>query len=209
MQSLINIYARSKYFGYYCTMKNKAIILLLSISVFMSCSKDTTNSEPVNSIEFITTMIITFVPEGAGETVVFSSYDSDGWNGLNSYGDGPNTFPFEANTVYNASIELLNENESPPLDITPEIIAEGVDHQFVFSDSEATITYEYLAPYDANNRPIGVNFRVTTANEGCSQLLIKLLHQPPKDQPGAETGNYSDLTDVLVDDLDVYPSGCF
>ena len=193
-------------------MKNTLILLMLSALFLMGCSKKNEDSTLVdtNPIEFITTMVITFVPEGGGDTIIFSSYDSDGWNGTNSYGEGPNTSAsFAPNTSYIASIQLLNENETPVLNLTQEIINEGVEHQFIYSDAEPTIIIEYLPPFDTNNRPIGVNFKLTTGNMGCSQLLIKLLHQPPKDQPGAEIGEYTNLEGVELDDLDVYPSGCY
>ncbi|MEJ2163614.1 MAG: type 1 periplasmic binding fold superfamily protein, partial [Robiginitalea sp.] len=98
-------------------MKSGKLLWLLAISaaLFSSCSNDD-DPDPVNEEEVITTMTITLVPQGAGETITLQSRDLDG--------DGPNppeitvSGNLASNTDYNGSIELLNETETPPEDIT-------------------------------------------------------------------------------------------
>src|SRR5690606_14973331 len=145
-----------------------------------------------------TTSIITMTPvNNNAEEIILYNYDQDGWNGNQYYGEDHVSAPFVANTTYNCSIKLLNENVDPALDITPEIINEGVDHQFIFNPSEASnLQIEYASPYDSNGKPIGINFTLTTGNDGCVQFMFSLLHKPNKDESGSETGNYSDLTGV-------------
>ena len=92
-----------------------AIITLLFIT---SCSDDDTPIVVVEE-EVITTMTITLTPIGGGTPIIMQTKDLDG--------DGPgapvvtNPVILAANSIYNASIELLNELESPAEDITEEV----------------------------------------------------------------------------------------
>ena len=108
------------------TIKQFSLLFLISIA-FTACSSDddnTNNPEPVNEEEVITTLTATLIPVGGGTTVTMQTRDLDG--------DGPNapvitvSSDLVANTVYNGSLVLLNETESPAGEINEEIVEESI-----------------------------------------------------------------------------------
>ena len=106
--------------------------VLFTTLLFVSCSKDDDSTpEPVNEEEVITTLTATLVPAGQGTTITLKSQDLDG--------DGPNapvitvSGNLSAGVIYNGTIELLNEMESPAEDITEEVEEEDLDHQFFYT----------------------------------------------------------------------------
>ncbi|WP_179351929.1 type 1 periplasmic binding fold superfamily protein [Winogradskyella vidalii] len=189
------------------------VFLFTSIIILSACSSDDRNddSETVNEIEFITTSIVTMTPTDTSlEPIVLYKYDQDGWNGNQHSGEDDVTGAFVANMTYNCSVQLLNENVSPPEDLTSEIINEGTDHIFIFSPTEASnIQIAYASPFDINNKPIGTNFTLTTGNSGCVQLMLRLLHKPNKDDPGIENGTYSDLNNMVLDVSSSHLANCY
>ena len=51
--------------------------------------------------------------------------------------------PLAANTVYNGTMEILNELESPAEDVTEEIEEEADEHQFFFGVTNSIVTATY------------------------------------------------------------------
>ena len=99
----------------------------MSMLLFTGCKKD----DPVipNEEEVITTLNYTLIPSDGGTPVVLSFQDLDG-----DGGDPPviTGGTLAMNTTYNGSLELLNETETPPGDITEEVEEEADEHQFFF-----------------------------------------------------------------------------
>lgn len=165
-----------------------AFVLLLSTLIFSSCSSDDDNPAPVNEEEVITTLTITLVPEGGGETVILQSRDLDG--------DGPDapvitvSGSFSLDTAYNGSVTLLNETETPPDNITLEVQEEDDEHQFFYTLSNiGTISY---ADMDANGNPVGLMFTLQTVASALTSngiLTVELRHEPAKNAPGVSDGD--------------------
>lgn len=160
-------------------------ILALSGALFTSCSDDDDNTpEEVNEEEIITTMNITLVPVGGGDTVTFQSLDIDG--------DGPGApvvtvSDLAGNTTYNGSIELLNETENPAEDITEEVEEEADEHQFIFQFT-GSLSSAIATDTDGDGNPVGLNFALQTDTAGSATLTVTLRHEPTKPNDGTLTG---------------------
>lgn len=174
---------------------------IISSLLFLGCSNDDDSPEVVNEEEVITTVNITLVPQGSGDTVTLSSRDLDG--------DGPNppivtvSGPIVNNRVYDGTIEFLNELESPAEDITEEIEAEAEEHQIFYNitGGVGTVTYN---DSDSDGNPIGLSFTLT-ANQTQAILngtmTVTLRHEPDKFAAGVSDGDITNAggeTDVQV-----------
>lgn len=177
------------------TIKNLTIAFIATLTLF-SCSKDD-NPAPVNEEEVITTLKVTLV--NGNNTVVLQSKDSDG--------DGPIApvvtvvGDLTANTTYDGSIELLNETESPAEDVTEEVKEEAKEHQFFYAATNGVATFAY-DDKDADNNPIGIKFKMTTANEAkTGKVTFTLRHEPNKNADGVSGGDIANAggeTDIEV-----------
>jgi hypothetical protein len=178
------------------TIKN-IVILVYVASILVACS---TNDDPmvINEEEVITTVRATLIPQNGGATIILESKDLDG--------DGPNepvitvSGALDKNKTYAATLEILNETESPADNVTLEILEEAVDHQFFFSftNNLATATY---TDQDSNGNPVGVTFNVLTGNAGSGTFTIILRHEPNKSATGVISGditNAGGATDLQV-----------
>jgi len=171
-------------------------VLALSGLLFTSCSDDDA-PDPVNEEEVITTMTITLVPQGGGDTVTLQSRDLDA--------DGPNppvvevSGPFTAGTTYNGSIVLLNETETPPENITEEVEEEAEEHQFFFtvaSSLSASISDENL---DGAGNPLGTAFVFTAQGASTGTLTVTLRHdlKKPNDGTLSDAGGETDIAQTF------------
>ena len=172
-------------------------IAVLSSTLFMGCSDDDSPGS-VNEEEVITTVRLTLIPSGTGNTVVFQSQDLDG--------DGPdapvNTVigAISASTQYTGTVEFLNELESPAEDITIEVLEEDDEHQVFYAFSGTSASTATYTDMDADGNPIGVsvNFNSGAPATG-NTLTITLRHEPAKDESGVSTGDITNAggeTDV-------------
>jgi hypothetical protein len=167
----------------------KISILFLSALIFTitSCSDD--DPIAVNEEEVITTLTATLIPVGGGTTITLQTRDLDG--------DGPNppvitvSGSLAANTTYNASLELLDETESPAENKNEEITEESDEHQFFYQVTNNLATFAY-SDFDDDSNPLGLSFTVTTgATTGTGTLTITLRHEPNKSASGVSDGNIS------------------
>ena len=121
--------------------KNLLFCGLVMTLFFVACDKD----DPVvpNEEELITTVNYTLTPATGGAAIVmtFTDLDGDGGNAPTIVGG-----TLAANTLYNGTLELLNETETPAEDITEEIEEEDDEHQFFFETSigSLSIAYNYM-----------------------------------------------------------------
>jgi hypothetical protein len=168
-------------------MKNfkKLSMAMITLLFITSCSDDDTPIVVVEE-EVVTTMTVTLTPVGGGSPVIMQTRDLDG--------DGPdapvvtNPVNLAANTVYNGSIELLNELESPAEDITEEVEELDDEHQFFFQASNSIATFAYT-DMDGDGNPVGLKFTLTTANAGTGTVTVTLIHEPVKDASGVSDGD--------------------
>ncbi|WP_236980563.1 type 1 periplasmic binding fold superfamily protein [Membranihabitans maritimus] len=174
----------------------RKLILFAFVSlIFFSCEKD----DPIvpHEEELITTMNLTLTPD-SGEVVLFTFSDLDG-----DGGDDPSisTEALRANTVYSATLELLNATESPAEDITEEIREENEEHQFFFrSNAGLDLSVEYNDQDDSGN-PLGVETNFSTGAPSSGQLIVTLRHEPNKSASGVSEGDISNAggeTDIEV-----------
>lgn len=143
-----------------------------------ACDKDDDPVDPGDDEELITTLTITLT-NPSNETVSFSFRDLDGDGGNDATVE---TIKLSANTTYTASIEVLNESESPAEDITAEIKEEDEDHLFIFSPTSANLTVT-ITDVDANNDPVGLLSSVVSGEASTGSLGISLKHQSDKSNP--------------------------
>lgn len=177
-------------------MKNLSI-LALAVVIIVSlngCSKN--DPQPINEDELITTVTTTLKNGSNTISLVYKDLDGNG--------------PYEpivnvsgsltATTSYTGTVTFLNETTNPVGNITEEILTEGVDHQLFFQAPSAIGTFAY-DDQDANGKPIGLQFTLTTGAATTGNLTITLRHQPNKSAAGVSTGditNAGGATDAVV-----------
>lgn len=170
------------------TIKFLTLVVFAGLT-FNSCSSDDDAPLPVNEEEVITTVIATFTPQGGGTTITLSSQDLDG--------DGPNApevtvsgGAFVSGTLYNGSVQFLNELENPADDITVEVAEEDDEHQVFYAVTSGIGTFAYTDS-DADGNPVGLAF--TFAVDETAVILdgvmtITLRHLPNKTATGVSEG---------------------
>ena len=179
-------------------MKTIKFLSMLAFAgvVLTSCSDDDDAPEEVNEEEVITTMTVTLVPQGGGDTVTLQTRDLDG--------DGPNapdvtvSGPLAGNTTYTGAIVLLNETETPAENITEEVAEEDDEHQFFFQTTGSIASVDY-GDTDENNNPVGILFTLATDTAGAASITITLRHEPKKPNDGtlADAGGETDITETF------------
>ena len=168
------------------TVKFLSTTIFATALIFSCSSDDDSTPEPVLEEEVITTLIVTFVPQGGGNAIELKSQDLDG--------DGPDapimtiSGSFLSNTTYNGEVEFLNELVSPPDNITEEVAEESLEHQVFFNVSAGLGTVNYN-DMDADGNPIGVEFTLTTSDAGSGNLTITLIHEPNKSGVDVSSGD--------------------
>ena len=167
----------------------------MAILAFSSCEKE----DPIvpNEEEVITTLVYTLTPQGGGTAVEFRFTDLDG-----DGGDAPviTNGTLDTNTVYNGSLTLLNEAETPVENITVEVEEEGADHQFFFAITGANASVDY-ADADADGNPIGLSTTFSTTAASTGTLVVTLRHEPDKGATGVAGGDITNAggeTDIEV-----------
>jgi hypothetical protein len=169
------------------------LLALTSITLFTSC--DPEEAEEVNEEELITTVIYTLTPQGGGNAVVLKFTDKDGAGGTAPTIQGGT---LDLGKTYNGTVTLLNEAATPSVDITTEVAAEAVDHQFFYSTTTATITYD---DKDGKNLPIGIKTLLKPSKASTGNVKITLRHKPNKSATGVKEGDITNAggeTDIEV-----------
>ncbi|MFZ1689367.1 MAG: type 1 periplasmic binding fold superfamily protein [Flavobacteriales bacterium] len=176
-------------------------LLLASVLVLNGCNNDHDEvlapPPPTNEEELITTVTLHFHSANDVEHKHFEFRDLDG--------DGGNppiitADTLSADSVYEVSIEVLDESGTVAEDITAEILAEDEDHQFFFqfTNANATVAYDDA---DSNGNPIGLATIWTMGAASDGSLVLTLRHQPDKDGAGVDAGDITNAggeTDVEV-----------
>ncbi len=171
---------------------------LFGLSLLFTGCKEKEDPVIPNEEELITTLIYTLISQNPIDTVVMRFQDLDGEGGNPPIIIGGALL---ANSTYNATVELLNEQENPAEDITQEVIAEAEDHQFFFTTEgglEATVDY---GDTDMDGNPLGVVTQITTGMVSNGQLRVILRHEPDKNADGVSDGDITNAggeTDIEV-----------
>lgn len=144
-----------------------------------------------NENEVITTVGLTFTPEGGGLPLTFELDDRDG-----DGGDPPTVDTIDLPPdAYTMEVFFENRLEDPAEDITEEVLAEAEEHQIFFTGSAvdgpaaanpgASILHAY-ADEDSRGLPVGLTSTVTVA-AGTGELVVTLRHLPPVDDQPVKT----------------------
>lgn len=143
-----------------------------------------------NPEEVITTVTLTFTPDGGGNPVEATYRD------LNpDDAEPPELFEeivLDSGNTYTLTLTLLNETDAPPENVTDEISEEDDEHQFFFQGPAvgSLVTVDY-ADMDENGLPVGLvnNVQATTAGTEPEGFRVILKHQPPEGGVPVKTMN--------------------
>lgn len=176
------------------------IALAFVVLFFSACDKkEKIEPEVPNEEEVITTLSVNLVNStDASNKVKLSFRDLDGDGGKKPVITGGT---LKANSLYTASLELLNESETPVDVVTKEILEENDEHQFFFSVAEGLNLSTQYADKDANGNPVGLQIKVKTGAASKGKYNIILRHQPNKKASGVSVGNIQNAggeTDIEV-----------
>lgn len=182
----------------------KLLFIGLTVSAFAVACGDDDEETIVEPPEVITTVNLTFTD--GSNTITAQWRDADGDGAGAPVVTDPS--PLAANTTYSLSIELLNELESPPEDITEEIREEAEEHQFFFPTTGGILDVmiddvesDYADNLEGDDLPVGLSSQVTTIMAGTGTLNVVLKHLPPLNDMPQKTG-----TNTILDgesDIDV------
>lgn len=145
-----------------------------------------------NESEVITTVRLTFTPQGGGTPVVAAFTDPDGDGGMSGTVE---PIVLTTGTTYDLAIEFLNELEDPAEDITAEVREEAEQHQvFVFgtavegpdtsANADAVLRHAYAdveSDYggtEGDDLPVGLDNEIVARAAGSGQLTVMLRHLP-------------------------------
>jgi hypothetical protein len=156
---------------------------VLCLLLFVSCDR----TPSVIPIEGITTIRLIFTQPG-GNTLTYQFKDIDGIGGQNPVVDEIVLPPL---SVFNCSIELLNESVTPVKDWTAVVKERADIHLFDFKATNDVIRFNNLNT-DANGKPFGLTSQAASKG-GTGTLTVILKHEVNKetDEP-ARTG----VTDI-------------
>ena len=178
-------------------LRTSLMFLSVSALMFTSCKKD--NEGEANEEEVITTMQLTFVPLGGGNTVTFKFEDADGDGGMQPTKD---QIVLATNKSYNVTLQLLNKTVNPVSDITAEVAAEAQAHRFYYQPSTGSNITVSALNNDAAGVPLGITSSWTTTAAATGTMKITLRHYPgnPPNKAAADPVNSpKSSTDIEVD----------
>ncbi|MCZ6521487.1 MAG: type 1 periplasmic binding fold superfamily protein [Bacteroidetes bacterium] len=180
----------------YQTFEKPMLISFIGSLILFSCGGDDGDSDPRNEVEVITTLNITFTAlTGGTGTEIVSFRDLDGVGGNPPQVDD---ILLENGALYTMKLELLNESEDPPVDITLEVRKEDDEHQFFFTGSvidNGSLEVEYN-DRDGNGNPLGLANAITTQSATLGTFIVTLKHQP-------DGSKVADPVDITVCDIDI------
>lgn len=170
---------------------NYLLTLFILSVVFTACSDDDSTPLPVNEEEVITTVTVTLTPTDGGDVVTLQMTDLDGEGGNDPVYSDPGVLT--SGTAYTGTIELLNEAEEDPENITLEVLEEAEEHQFIYTvGGNLDVSLGY-GDFDNNGDPLGVTFNLSSGTASTGTLTFTLRHEPTKpndntlDGAGGET----------------------
>lgn len=154
-----------------------AMALLASVLLFSACKKDKDNPQP-HEEELITTIRLS-LNDGTG----VSTYTYKVENGFNNPTSGSvqaDTLHLNANTLYQASVTVLNETASDDHTMA-DIEEEQNEHLFLFVSTPAagngSLVFTDGSP-DNNGQPFNQTGKLNSGGAGMGQLHVYLMHDP-------------------------------
>lgn len=163
-----------------------ALLTLLTSGMLFSCKKD---DAPDDEEELITSVILTFTPDGGGTPVSFS------WRDILLSGTPEiDTILLSPNATYSLRVAFLNEAENPAENVTEEIEEEDDEHQIFYLPTPISLMELSYLDQDEKGLPVGLSMRVQTGDAGAGNLRVVLKHAPGIKDGNLATGS----TDVDV-----------
>ncbi len=176
-------------------MKKFSILFFCFVASLSSCKKE---DEIGEENELITTIRLNF--KSGTETKSFSYKDLDGDGGMSPTIDKVSLSP---NTIYDLSIEFLDESKTLTESITAEIEKESDEHLVVITPSNVSLgTYTY-SDRDMNMLPIGLTGKFTSKAASSGMLKVQLRHQPPINGKNSKDGTPTPGSDDINIDFQI------
>ena len=167
---------------------------ILSSCLFLCACGEDAEVDDHNEGEVITTVTLTFMPEGGGAAVTAAFDDPDGDGGADPTVDPIN---LADGTTYTMTVTFENGLEDPPENITQEISDESDQHMIFYtgtavdgpaSDQPGAPLLHSYDDEDANGLPIGLaNTMMATAGDG--EMTVTLRHLPPLNDNAVKTAD--------------------
>ena len=177
------------------------MMALLSLALVTSCSNDDDNPPPVNEVELITDVVLTFTNINDAMDVVTMVNDApDGQEGTFT---NTVTGTFTAGETYQLRLTVENSSEAPDIDdvLNDDIIPEADEHFFVYAVSSSldmTMTRDASDVDGPDGVKLGVNTTWVAGAASMGNLQIILVHEPEgaddSDEFGSVTGGEEDFT---------------
>ncbi len=152
--------------------------------------------DPENEQEVITTVTLTFSPQGGGADVVASHADPEN--------DGDpviDAIALDVGVTYDLAVQFLNELEDPAEDITEEVDEEADDHQVIVygdavtgpgSDSAGAFVTHAYSDQDSNGFPVGLESTIVVDAAGTGEFRLMLRHLPEEDGAAQKNGTIAE-----------------
>ncbi len=167
------------------TIRNFTMIAMAFAVIFtVGCSKkdddtpqphDDDDHHHQHEEELITSVILSFVDTAGVQPSVqyaFRDPDGDGGNAPTQH----DTIRLAANTYYDATIQFLNESETPAEDITLEIQNEDDEHIICYDPTNTSLT---VVRTDTDGTfEVGITSFWSTGGIATGETTVTLKHQP-------------------------------
>jgi len=169
--------------------------IMLFGTTLVSCKKDKPEE---NDEELITTMRLTFVPVGAGNTVTYQFDDADGPGGAAAT---QQEIVLAPSKTYNVTLQLLNRTVTPVDDITLEVAAEAGAHRFYYLPTAGSNISVSGFDNDPAGVPLGITSTWTTGAAATGKVTVTLRHYagtPPGKAVADLVNSTKSSTDIEV-----------
>ncbi len=193
---------------------NKSIfllLLLLCVGIMVGCSDDDGGDMDGDDEEeeVINEVVLTFTPEGGGDAITATWFDSDGEGTTPPTIDAINLVEGQE---YELTLELANTLGTEVEDVTAEILAEDDEHMFffaftndIFSDPAGDGNEDSRADdvnyndQDENGLPVGLSTQWTAGGhtDAAGVFTVILKHQPGEKSADSDIDNGG--TDIDID----------
>jgi len=173
------------------------IMAIFCLTLITSCNNDD-DPEPVNEVELITNVTLTFTnTANSADVVVMKNIAPDGQEG--AFTNSING-TFTAGQSYSLDLNITNESDPNDVDdvLNDDVIPEGDEHFFKYNNTLGMSMMRDASDLSgANGSRLGVSTTWTTGAAGTGNIQIILVHEPDSaddsNQFGTTTGGEEDF----------------
>jgi hypothetical protein len=178
-----------------------SILTLVIAFLGLACGEDSpTNSTGPGEEELITTVKVTLTEVGTSTVLTIQFQDLDGPGGADGTVD---TLRVKNGSTYNATVQILNEDETPAEDITEEVKDEAEEHMLWLTPTggfaAAMVTRtdmesDYMPGQTNPDLEVGITFQLVVTNSaGDGSLMVALDHYDDVAKDGTNRSNETDI----------------